>query len=111
MTTLAERVRDACAATGLNTAAIASRLGISRAAVAQWMNGDSKRIRMERLFGLADMSGFEARWIALGVGPKHRTEKISDSVLTLLACYESADEHGRERIIATAKREANNKPR
>ena len=67
--TLAERVAKAINASGKTPAGIAREIGVSPAAVYQWIQGGIKDLRNENLFALADATGFSARWLGTGDGP------------------------------------------
>lgn len=67
--TLAERVAKAIDASGKTPAGIAREIGVSPAAVYQWIQGGIKDLRNDNLFALADATGFAARWLGTGEGP------------------------------------------
>ena len=66
MNTLADRVIKAIEASGHNASSIARQIGCSPEAVLQWMSGSTKNIKNEFLFALADITKFNARWLATG---------------------------------------------
>lgn len=70
--TLADRITEAISISGVNVAAVAAACTVSPQAVYQWMSGETKQISGENLVELAEVTGFEARWIAREVGPKRR---------------------------------------
>lgn len=72
MATLSERISESVQTSGAAVSAIAEKCGVSVQAVYQWMNGDTKQIMGDYLVELAELTGFEARWIAKGIGPKQR---------------------------------------
>lgn len=72
MPTLAERIQEAITESGTKVPDIAARCGISVQAVYGWMRGDTKSIEGANLVELADITGYEARWIAKELGPKKR---------------------------------------
>jgi SOS-response transcriptional repressor LexA len=43
-------------------------MGVSKAAVSQWENGDIKNLRPANLFALQNFTGYSAEWIATGAG-------------------------------------------
>jgi hypothetical protein len=77
MTDLEERIREVMAATGWKTdTQIANAAGVSRSAAAQWLGKSSRPVLTLRLgpaLRLEAATGFSARWIATGEGPKMRT--------------------------------------
>jgi transcriptional regulator with XRE-family HTH domain len=70
--TLSERITEAIETSGVTVAAIAKRCGVTPQAVYQWMNGETKQISGENLVELADITGFDARWLAREAGMKRR---------------------------------------
>lgn len=68
--TLGQRIKCAIAESGADYRAVAQRCGVSVQAVYAWTRDEVGNVRAENLFPLADITGFEARWIALGEGPK-----------------------------------------
>ncbi len=47
---------------------IARECGVTPSAVTQWITGDSKGMKPENLFALADATGVNAEWLANGTG-------------------------------------------
>lgn len=66
-----------------NPASIAKLLGCAPAAVYQWLDGSTKNLKEHLLWKLADITGYEARWISQGEGlPKiDKTIKHANDVL------------------------------
>ena len=72
MATLAERVTEAIEASDVSVASVAEACGISPQSVYQWMTGETRELMAENLVELAEITGYEARWIARESGPKKR---------------------------------------
>lgn len=72
MATLSDRIKEAIEQSGVSVAEIARTCGISEQAVYGWTKGDTKELMGNNLVELADVTGFEARWIAKETGPKRR---------------------------------------
>ena len=72
MATLSERIKEAIETSGVSVVAVAAACKISPQAVYGWMKGETKELMGENLVELAEITGFEARWIAKEIGPKHR---------------------------------------
>lgn len=74
MSTLKDRIEEIQTTLGWSNQKTADIAGVSRSAVAQWKGQGSKIIhsisRVDVAENLAKASGFNARWIALGEGPK-----------------------------------------
>ncbi len=64
----------------LSQEAFGRHMGVSKAAVSQWENGDTKNLRPANLFALQNFSGYSAEWIATGAGAPHlKGRKSSDN--------------------------------
>lgn len=59
---------------------LAKVVGVSPAAIHQWLSGASKGPKPENLFLAADHLGVSARWLATGAGPKRVPKRDSDDV-------------------------------
>lgn len=74
------RLKEARDAAGLSQAKLAELVGVSRAAVNQWENGDIKSLRPENLFKVARALNCSAEWLATGNGSKEPVEIIANAV-------------------------------
>ena len=106
MRLLSERVRHAIETSGHTPSSVARAIGCTPAAVLQWISGDTKNIKNELLFALADATRFEARWIGTGEGPPQSLAAQNHRVLDLVNNYAKCDERGRTTILTVAEREA-----
>lgn len=68
--TLAERLANRRRELGLRQEDLAGAAGVSKAAVSQWENGQTKDLKLAHLFAIADALKVHARWLALGQGPR-----------------------------------------
>lgn len=66
MSTMAERIKQARTRAELSHQKLAEKVGVSRAAVAQWESGDTKGLRPDNLVAAADALGVSIRWLATG---------------------------------------------
>jgi len=105
MSTLSERVTKAIRESGHSATSAAKAIGCTPEAVLQWMNGPTKNLKGEFLFSLADLTGFEARWIATGELPE-RTADQDKRKASLLAYFEQADSRGKDAIFRVAEIES-----
>jgi transcriptional regulator with XRE-family HTH domain len=101
MSSRAERIAEAIASTTLNDSEVARRIGCKSQAVAQWRSGATKDLKSDNLFALADLTGFEARWIATGKGPKRKAETAEEA--RLLENYRHAGAERRDIIRRVAE--------
>ena len=93
MNTLGERIAARRKELGLTQGDLARAVGISQAAVSQWENGETKNLRVDHLFAIADVLQVHPRWLGVGYGPK--IHKVAVHLLwaipPLLAAWESAN--------------------
>lgn len=74
-----QRIKDERQAKGWSQQYLADEISrikkekITRAAVAQWENGDSKTQKPENLFAAAEALGVSAKWVLDGTGDKYQS--------------------------------------
>ena len=71
-TTLGERIATRRKEMGMTQADLAKAARVSAPAVSYWETGDTKNLKNEHLFAIADALRVEPRWLALGTFPKVR---------------------------------------
>lgn len=86
-------------------ATIAKETNVTAQAVYKWRDGNGGKIEPENLFKLADLSGFEARWIATGKGPELAAD-WDERTKNLIAMYRKLDERGRDHVFRVAQIES-----
>lgn len=69
-----ERIARALTLSGKKKGEAAKACGVANSAVTQWIDGTTKSLKPENLYALAALTGFNARWLAIGEGPE-RPEK------------------------------------
>lgn len=67
---LSERIRDLRKARGLSQGELAERIKVSRPAVTQWENGDTKNLRIDNLLSLARAFDMTVDELITGKSPK-----------------------------------------
>lgn len=70
MGTLQDRIAELMQATGLTVGQMADIAGVSSSAASQWKDGPTKALKTGPATRLAERTGYMARWIADGDGPK-----------------------------------------
>lgn len=90
LSTKSGRIAYIVEASGHNPAALAKQLGCAPAAVYQWIDGSTKNLKEHLLWKLADITGFEARWISLGEGPMKMPMAIKHANQVLVAMEPAA---------------------
>ena len=68
METPGARIRHIREELELSQEAFGRHMGVSKAAVSQWENGDIKNLRPVNLFAIQTFTGYSAEWIATGAG-------------------------------------------
>lgn len=68
------RIARAIALSGKKKGEIASACGVQPSAVTQWISGESKSLKPENLYALAEATGFRAEWLAIGRPPEREDE-------------------------------------
>lgn len=96
-TTWQDRIKEVLEDGEHNQVAIAAACGISRQAVSQWVNGKSTDPRPIHVFAIADLTGYSARWLATGKGPRKGKDEDVEA-LSLWRSYCSRPEAIREAI-------------
>lgn len=102
---LGERITKAIKGSGREVREIARACDTSSQAIYVWMRGGVKDLRNANLFALADITGFEARWIATGEGPEQRAGG-NQRESALLQAYRATDERGKMAIHRVAEAES-----
>lgn len=92
-----ERIAAAIRQAGMTKSAVAQAVGVSPAAVTQWINGGTKDIKNENLFALATITGVSARWLATGEGDMHAPNGIPEGAT--VHAYRSQDELSEEDYV------------
>ena len=87
MKLLADRVKYAIHESEQTPSSVARKIGCTPAAVLQWISGDTKNIKNDLLFALADATGFEARWIGTGEGPERPLAAMNHRINDLVRNY------------------------
>ena len=83
--TLGERIRTRREELGLRPTDLADAVGVSVSAVLYWESGATKNLKNEHLFVLSDKLGVNARWLAIGQGPKRVGVAMKAAVMALFA--------------------------
>ena len=105
MSTPSDRVTKAIKESGHSATSAAKEIGCTPEAVIQWMNGPTKNLKGDFLFALADLTGFEARWLATGKLPERTADKDTRKD-KLSALYDQADQRGKDAILRVAQIES-----
>lgn len=99
---LGERIKHARTGAGLNQTELAKAAGVTKGSVSQWENGNTKNLRMENLFAVADATKFSAKWIALGKGPERMETMKPYSSDELMEAVQNLSDEALAVILRTA---------
>lgn len=77
MTTFAERVRAAMEEAGHTQSSLARAVGLTRASISFWLNGQTKEITGDNLLKAASALNVSPVWLAVGRGPMKDTSPAS----------------------------------
>jgi len=97
-----ERLRAAMDAANLNQADLARRVGLSRSAVNQLLQGTSKGMKPHNLVSFARALGVRVEWLATGEMPMN-PEKISEQDRELLRYLRGMPAANKEALLHVAK--------
>lgn len=70
MGTKGDRIKEARKSTGLDQPALARLVGVTKQAVSHWETGRTKDIKNMTFARISEVTGYSARWLATGQGPK-----------------------------------------
>jgi transcriptional regulator with XRE-family HTH domain len=104
MENLGSRIDHAISQSGKSIAEVARACDVSVQAIYTWMRNGVKDLRNDNLFALADITGFEARWIGTGKGPRKTADDTRKA--TLDSIYAKLDERGKNAVLRVAEAEA-----
>lgn len=58
-----------------NDAELSRKAGVSRASVSDWRSGNIKSLKALTALNIQERTGYSARWLVLGIGPKKFSAK------------------------------------
>ncbi len=83
---------------------LATHAKVSRSAASQWASGDIIKVTAENIFAIADMTGYEARWLATGEGPEKPDPGGNER--KLIDLYRQLDARGQSSVFRVAESES-----
>lgn len=105
-----------------NDAEFARIAKVSRSAVSQWRKGDVKALKALSAVNIQERTGYSARWLILGIGPKKLTgggvaqssalahtpdlklsTKDEQNFLVILRSFLDTDDEGKKEIVEAVK--------
>lgn len=111
LNTLGGRVEFSLDESGLNPNQAAKKMDCTPQAIYMLIGGASKTISSELAFSLADLTGFEARWIVTGKGPQRSAPAgeglyVTDKRVALIAkTLLQAQQEGKEYIVEATQKD------
>lgn len=79
--TLQNRINEIILESKIRPARIAKSIGVSRATVSLWMNGETKNIKADNLMALCDYLRINFRWLQSGKGIKYINSGVSSAAV------------------------------
>ena len=80
MPLLSERVKEAMEAAGLTVGTLAQQVRKTPSAISQILSGTTKSLSAEMAVGIEAATGYSARWLSTGSGPKQAGLRASESL-------------------------------
>jgi hypothetical protein len=107
---LRDRLQEVADAVG-SDAELARIAGVSRSNVSQWLAGTVQSMKAISALNIQEKTGYLARWLVLGKGPKKTGEPVPDEkknqpeadeekLLVTIRTFLESDKHGRDAIWA-----------
>jgi hypothetical protein len=91
--TLGKRIEYALAQSKKSPADASKACHVTAQAVYSWIRDEIKNLRSEHLFELADLTQFEAKWIATGNGPERPAGKMDAKKEEILRAMEDMPDY------------------
>jgi transcriptional regulator with XRE-family HTH domain len=96
---MCDRIRAARHAARLSQAALATRLGVTPGAVAQWESAEGTRPGVDRLDAIASATGAVLEWLAFGRGDMRRRQNVVVDSLPAIALDTFAQDYDEEVML------------
>lgn len=96
---MCDRIRTARHAAKLSQAALATRLGVTPGAVAQWESAKGTRPGIDRLDTIASVTGAVLEWLAFGRGDMRRRQKVVVDSAPAIALDTFAQDYDEEVLL------------
>jgi transcriptional regulator with XRE-family HTH domain len=96
MSTLAERIIEAMDKSNVSVRQVATACGVTYQAVRKWRTTESKTLEASNLIKLAELTGYEAKWIISGEGPRIRLyarNQAQENTLRVMQDMPQDDQH------------------
>jgi transcriptional regulator with XRE-family HTH domain len=101
---LSDRIRMARSAAKLSQAELATRVGVTPGAVAQWESPSGTKPGTERLEAIATVTGAVFEWLAIGKGDPRRRRKTRDDSTPALTLGDFAQDFTEEVLLDRFRR-------
>lgn len=100
MNTFAERVRSAMEEAGHTQSSLARAVGVTRASISFWLNGQTKEITGDNLLKAASALNVSPVWLAIGKGPRKEASEADVAAPTARSLERSLAEDGWPRLVS-----------
>jgi transcriptional regulator with XRE-family HTH domain len=92
MSTLAERIIESMDKAGVSVTQVAAACNVSYQAVRKWRTADTLHLDAGNLLKLAELTGFEPKWLLTGEGPRVRVYAKNEAQANTLKVMEAMPE-------------------
>jgi transcriptional regulator with XRE-family HTH domain len=100
---LSDRIRRAIELCPRKQYEIAEHCQVTSGAITQWKNGLTGSLKLDNLYRLSDITGFSARWLAIGEGPERNSElpgaQLTSHETALLSIYNDLTKEQQEMLF------------
>lgn len=102
MSNLADRIKEAMDSTHVSVTQVAKTCGVSYQGVRKWRTGETINLDAGNLLALAELTGYEPKWILTGEGPRVRTYARNEAQANTLKVMEALPDNEQAKIPALA---------
>ena len=92
-----ERIARAIKLSGKKKGEIAKACDVANSAVTQWIDGTTKSLKPSSMYALAAITGFNAKWLAIGEGPERPSEPNAE-LIGAMSAWDSSTPLGDDEV-------------
>ncbi len=98
MSSLADRIIEAMDKAGVSITQVAAACDVSYQAVRKWRTADTRHLEAGNLIKLAELTGYEPKWLLTGEGPRVRFYARNEAQANTLKVMEAMPEADQTKI-------------
>ena len=102
---ISDRIKQERERLGLSQRELGDRVGVTRAAVSKWENGDTQNMQLKNLLTLCETLNVEVRHLVHGIGPQRPADKSikSNEEADFIALYRMLPDLDKNELSDIAK--------